>query len=259
MSILCTGSTKLLKEITKYLNTMNISSFSSTGASLAEAFYEHEVTSRSFEQLITERGNLFSEQIFNDVFNTIRDKLFILSDSEPLLTEEKIQEYTKKWNIKNLHESIDSFKKELGELYQKKNVIETELNKKKEKYNLFCEYITKLLELLEPLCSGTPEEDTFRKILNERIEWYYTSLNLTQLTSDSAKLTEELFFMKESLKKISSISVSTQCSICYENQISWYIDPCGHTLCGTCKERCNETTNCHYCSSKRNKYSRLYL
>jgi len=239
---------------------MNQSSFSSTGASLAEAFYEHEATTRSFEQLITERGNLYSNQIFNDVFASIRDKLFILNDSpEPLLSQEKIDEYDQKWNIQNLHESIDTFKKELGDLYQKKNFIETELNKKKEKYKQFCEYISKLLELLEPFYSGTHEEDHFRKILNERIEWYYSSLDLAQLTLDNAKLTEELFFMKESLKKISSISASTQCGICYENQVSWYIDPCGHTLCGLCKDRCAENSNCHYCATKKNKYSRLYL
>ena len=137
MSFLCTGPTKLLKEITNYLNTMNLSLFSSSGASLAEAFYEHETPLRTFEQLITERGNLFSNQIFNDVFNTIRDKLFVLNtDGDPLLSEEKIQEYSQKWNIKNLHESIDSFKKDIGELYQRKNVIENELTKKKEKYNL---------------------------------------------------------------------------------------------------------------------------
>jgi hypothetical protein len=87
--------------------------------------------------------NLYSNQIFNDVFASIRDKLFILNDSpEPLLSQEKIDEYDQKWNIKNLHESIDTFKKELGDLYQKKNFIETELNKKKEKYKQFCEYIS---------------------------------------------------------------------------------------------------------------------
>jgi hypothetical protein len=239
---------------------MNEVSFSSVGTPLGEAFHENEVPIRTFDQLITERGNLFSNQLFNNIYNSIRDKLFTLNDnSETALPSEKVEEYNAKWNIKNLNESIETFKKDLGDLYQRKNHIEIELNKKKEKYKSFCDHVSSLLESMEPFYAGSPEQDQFRKILKERIEWYYSELNLARLALENKIVNEEFSFMKETLKNISSISNSTQCSICYENQVSWYIDPCGHTLCGSCKERCSENTMCHYCSTKKNKYSRLYL
>ena len=238
---------------------MNQVSFSSVGTLLGDAFSDNESPLRTFDQLITERGNLFSNELFNDVYKNIRDKLFSLSEPEPVISEEKVNEYSVKWNIKNLHESIDSFKKDIGDLYQKKNYIEIELSKKKEKYKSFCDHVSSLLESMEPFYAGSPEQDNFRKILKERIDWYYSELNLTKLTLENNKLNEELCFMKDSLKKISSLSISTQCAICYENQVSWYIDPCGHTLCEKCKDLCNDSPYCYYCKQKKNKYSRLYL
>ena len=75
------------------------SSFNSVGSPLGEAFYENEVSSRTFEQIITERGNL--NELFNDIYSNIRDKLLTLNDSEPFFSEEKTKEYSQKWNIKN--------------------------------------------------------------------------------------------------------------------------------------------------------------
>lgn len=232
------------------------SSFNSVGSPLGEAFYENEVSSRTFEQIITERGNL--TELISDIYNNIRDKLFIPNEFEPVISEEKSKEYSQKWNIQNLHESIDSFKKDIGDLYQKKNYIEIKLSKNKEMYKTFCNHTSSLLEAMEPFYLGTKKQDEFRENIKENIEWFYEELDLVKLTIENTKITEELNFMKESLKKISSLSIPTQCPICYENQVSWFIDPCGHTLCEKCKEFCKENPYCHYCKTKKNKYSRLY-
>ena len=112
---------------------------------------------------------------------------------------------------------------------------------------------------MEPFYSGSKEQDEFRKNIKERIELFYEELDLAKITLEYTKLNEELYFMKESLKKISSLSISTQCPICYENQVSWFIDPCGHTLCEKCKDQCIEKQYCFYCKTKKIKYSRLYL
>ena len=49
------------------------------------------------------------------------------------------------------------------------------------------------------------------------------------------------------------------CQVCLENQIEYFVDPCGHTICKVCKVECEKLKNCHYCRTPRNGYKRLYL
>ena len=57
---------------------------------------------------------------------------------------------------------------------------------------------------------------------------------------------------------LSSISNSTICQICLENQIEYFIDPCGHTICKKCAEKTLNTPNCHYCRTKKNELKKLF-
>jgi hypothetical protein len=260
----------LLKEIiiNKLLMNNSFSSFNESfvgesSEGMYSRVYEQPLLenniSRNFEQLITERGNLYSVQLFDDVFDKIKEKMFSLTDSDRLITHEKINEYSEKWNTVNLNNSIDTFKKDIGDIYQKKTHLEIELGKKKELYKSFCDHITQILDLTEQFYSGSEKQDSFRKILLDRIEWYYYKLDLANLILEYTKLNEEFVFLKKSFMKLSSILNPVICSICYENQVAWYIDPCGHTICDNCKTKCESNTKCHYCSTKRNKYARLYL
>lgn len=49
------------------------------------------------------------------------------------------------------------------------------------------------------------------------------------------------------------------CVICFESEIEYFIDPCGHTICGNCKESCKEMKRCHVCRGPLHSYKKLFL
>jgi hypothetical protein len=65
------------------------------------------------------------------------------------------------------------------------------------------------------------------------------------------------------LMKIKTLSGSvlptTICQICFDNQVSFFIDPCGHTICTSCKENCEIRPKCHYCRAVRKEYKKIFI
>ena len=57
----------------------------------------------------------------------------------------------------------------------------------------------------------------------------------------------EYSYLKNILTDISSILPSGICRICLESEVTYFIDPCGHTICGLCKELSKSLTTCHTC------------
>jgi hypothetical protein len=61
--------------------------------------------------------------------------------------------------------------------------------------------------------------------------------------------------------KIKSLNVLSPrtCVICFESEIEYFFDPCGHTICGGCMDQYKCKRKCHVCRVSWNKCNKLFL
>jgi len=214
---------------------------------------------RTIEQLISERGDMHPHGYYKNVFESIRDKLFVLGETEHEISETDYTKFEEKYNVSKINEIIDTFKKNISELYAKKIEIEITLDKKNKEYTAFCENIKESVKCIETTCNFTKDDEILRQLLLDKLENCYTQLNLDSLKKEHKSVISEFNFLKNTLIDFSGINFSTMCNVCMDKQVSWYIDPCGHTLCEECKCKCEKAINCHYCRNRKNCYKRIYL
>jgi len=230
---------------------INVSTFSEPSYQLSNyTAYEPRIY-RNFEELVCERESSTLTQFkFNEVYEKIKSKLFILNDTIPdLVVDEENTVYI---------EIINELKSKISTAYTSKIEKETLYSDVKTKYTNFCTNITLSIQSIESIDSKV-DQTPFKNSLLEKIDEYYSDLNIESIKKDYDLAVIEFEKIKNVFLKLNSIMPSTMCQICLENQVDYYIDPCGHTICSKCKSSCEKSTNCHYCRNKRNKYCRLYL
>ena len=215
---------------------------------------------RNFEMIITERGEDCLENnplIFSDIFEKIREKIFILGDCDFDLSDLDKSKYSDKYNISETNNIINILKKNIVLLYNKKIELEIEIEGRTKVYNDFLSNIKTLITDINSIVH--PDNEQLNTLLGNRIEWYYEYLNLDKLISEQFDIVAEYSYLKSTINNFNTITISTICSICMERQVTWFIDPCGHTICDDCKNKSEQTANCHYCRNKKVKYNKLYL
>jgi len=248
------------------INEMNINSYSSVNnndyylieSSSSNINFTIPRFDRTFEQLITERGeNNFNDNTFNEIFEKIKEKIFILGDCDIELIESDRKKYSKKYETEDINIIINNLKKNIVLLYNKKIELEIEIENKTKIYNDFLININSLITSI----NGIEHEDNkqLNTLLKNKIDWYYNYLNLDKLISEQFDVVSEFSYLKSTIKNFNSISISSICAICLEKQVSWFIDPCGHAVCDDCKTKSELSVYCHYCRNKKTKYNRLYL
>jgi len=209
---------------------------------------------RTFEELITERGeiNSTSKIDYTILFDKIKSKLNNINlDFEFDVNIE--MEYT---------ENVLAFKKSICDIYLNFMHSDNALKNAREKFTNFSENIQNCLTSIISADTEYSQDDiTLKSILNKKIENYYTFLDIDTLVENYNKNFKEFERVKyKTSLLVGSILPTTICQICLENQVDYFIDPCGHTICKNCKLVCeNKTTSCHYCRTQRKSYKRLYL
>ena len=111
------------------------------------------------------------------------------------------------------------------------------------------------------ICGINDESDVLLKeLIEKKIDSYYINLNLDKLKNNLNISYNKLQETKQKINIIFGIIPVTICQICLENQIEYFVDPCGHTLCGVCKDKCVKvSSSCHYCRTNRNSFKRIYF
>jgi len=231
-----------------------IGTFSQNGT-----YFNNPDSFRTFEELISERGeDVFPNQIepdinYNVFFEKIRNKLFKVNQN----LDVNVHEFK---DIKEFKEIINNLKKEICESYIALTKSENNMKNATEKYTSFCENIKSSVESIVQCGVNDESDKELINSLEKKIEIYYEKLNIPLLTE---KYETDYTNFEKIKYKISSISGTvipqTTCQICLENQVEYFIDPCGHTICKNCKLRCENSTSCHYCRTTKKCYKRLYL
>jgi hypothetical protein len=237
--------------------------------------YNSEINQVDIDRLISERAmeeynfhysidsqNNSERNMYNGIFSLIRNKLFIINDSES--TEEitapdpvLLDEIKNKYSFNNSSNTLTDFKRKVVILHNKK--IETEIifsNNKKE-YTKFTDNILSLINTIKEF--DTSGDEVLIQLLTDKIEWYYSELKLESLKETTNALEKEYRIIKGLLSEFAGFLPATACQICLENQINYFTDPCGHTICTQCMEKSKGVRKCHFCRGSITSFKRLYL
>ena len=199
--------------------------------------------------------------MYNGIFSLIRNKLFIINDSEndinPNIDPVLLDEIKNKYSFNNSSNILTDFKRKVVILHNKK--IETEIifsNNTKE-YTKFTDNILSLVNTIKEF--DTSGDEVLIQLLTEKIQWYYSELKLESLKETKESLEKEYRIIKGLLSEFAGFLPATACQICLENQINYFTDPCGHTICTDCMEKSKGVRKCHFCRGSITSFKRLYL
>jgi Zinc finger, C3HC4 type (RING finger) len=230
-----------------------------------------EVNQVDIDRLISERAmeeynfhysidSQHSEVVmYNGIFSLIRNKLFIINDSEEITAPDPVllEEIKNKYSFNNSSNTLTDFKRKVVVLHNKK--IETEIifsNNKKE-YTKFTDNILILINTIKDF--NTSGDEVLIQLLTDKIQWYYSELKLESLKETINSLEKEYRIIKGLLSEFTGLLPATACQICLENQINYFSDPCGHTICTECMEKSKGVRKCHFCRGSITSFKRLYL
>lgn len=103
-------------------------------------------------------------------------------------------------------------------------------------------------------------EDAIR-VIEEKV----VDLKDTMLTPVDARVHEAEEHIRKAKRKLQAmtgfvnltrnLSLAHMCPICYQEEVSVYCDPCGHTFC----LQCVKSNYCYLCRTKINKVMKLYF
>lgn len=216
---------------------------------------------RNFQMFVTERSQI--ENGYSELFREIKSKMYSASSDECALTNEQTEIFNKKYSTSlELKTNIDTIKKLIVEFHDKKHKLECDLEERQKKYQLFSESILNSVKYMHDITSSTSEtsEDSqLKEILLNRINWYYSQLKIDSLKQEYSEVVQEYSYLKGIINQISTVMPCGICQICLDQQVCFFIDPCGHTLCGKCKDAIRNNTTCSFCRVKTNKFLKMYL
>jgi hypothetical protein len=151
-----------------------------------------------------------------------------------------------------LDDDVNYENKEIDELYEKIKIINEEfkgyqenlhnaeviLNKEVDKLNSNVKKIEQFIGFLENLSSIDYED--VKDIINS-----INNLSTKLSNVDSFKKAKQDYIKERKnilkyiyfLRKVNKMNVTNICVVCMENQVTHFINPCGHTFCGKCLEK----------------------
>ena len=178
---------------------------------------------------------------------------FILLGEKVDLTESQIEEFDKDYCLPVIKESMGIFKKKIKELNFKKINISLKLREAKREHKLFCKVVSNTTNILD-------KDDPLIDLLNTRMAENKKKLDIVSLEEQNTSILCEEGYIKKTLNDFTGLINPSVCNICYENQVTHFINPCGHTICGDCKDKMPfGNDNCHICREKIKKYFKLFL
>jgi hypothetical protein len=251
---------------TNNTGTHTIPDFANSNTEVNQVDIDRLVSERAMEEYnfhySIDSQNNSEKNMYNGIFSLIRNKLFIINDSES--TEEitapdpvLLEEIKNKYSFNNSSNTLTDFKRKVVILHNKK--IETEIifsNNKKE-YTKFTDNILSLINTIKEF--NTSGDEVLIQLLTDKIQWYYSELKLESLKETTDSLEKEYRIIKGLLSEFAGFLPATACQICLENQINYFTDPCGHTICTQCMEKSKGVRKCHFCRGSITSFKRLYL
>lgn len=202
---------------------------------------------------------IYDDNFYSSIFEKIREKLNVGVDDFGI-PEDINKELSLKYHIEKTDSVITKFKADIVRIYLLKTENEIKLQEQRKLFEQFCNFISKSITSINNITGeNETEKDTqLKELLNDRIDCYYSQLGIDELIKLQLEYNLEFNFLKHTIASFSVLHPTT-CTICMENQVMWFNDPCGHTLCGSCEIKLNKKKSCHYCRAEKIQTRRLYF
>ena len=214
---------------------------------------------RNFEALITERGESFEEsELYSRIFLDIKGLLLSDSSNNPV-TESDETSFEEKYLLSSSFGAIDRIKKLVIDINNNKIEADLLFNHNNKEYMKYSQNILSVIENINTGDSGYTEDTELKELLTNKLEWYYSNLNIQELQKKCDSILSEYYTIKRLLFGLSSILPPTICQICISRNVEYFIDPCGHTLCSNCMDKSIQLPKCHFCRNNIHKFKKLYL
>lgn len=210
------------------------------------------LSSRTFQDIRIDREIQHGDKDidYNALFNKIHGKLFKNEENLDCPLEDEYKKYV---------DMYYQLKKEMCDIFLEYNSCEKKYEENDKKFKSFCESIKNSIFLIQQIGLGDSDDKMLIDILSKKIDQYHSLLEIDKLESDFKFISNKYSAIKKNVYHIREtfFKDAATCSICTTDMVEYFIDPCGHTICGSCKDKCTSST-CHYCRTKRKAFRKLF-
>jgi Zinc finger, C3HC4 type (RING finger) len=114
------------------------------------------------------------------------------------------------------------------------------------------------LNVIKYAINNVQTNDT-AQLLNEVYNKKASQSDIDELTEEAAIIAGECKAMKKILQDTNAEQFNKfTCSICTDNLVDTFVDPCGHVFCERCISRTVNKTHCPGCRTAINAIKRIY-
>jgi len=186
----------------------------------------------------------FGDEEFKEIKKTIDDSVKQITSTMEIFEKQqhKVLQIEKKMEksydmVRNDFKKIDDFSSFISKIDSKYNGINNK----------------KLTESILEICESIQKESDNLDIKQE----YQKELYILQ------------YLFHNFIKKINQGNIGSTCTLCLQNQVDTFLEPCGHTACSGCIEKFSKkpvnriesfnNDNCFICRQKVFKFHKLYF
>ena len=169
--------------------------------------------------------------------------------------------------VQEFRNVLQNFKDEFIELQDKFIVIDKKIKEETEKTDKDIKNLEVMINFVNNLDESYSETDEVKNI-NENIinlsDKIKTNNSLKDAKKDYIKIRVEINDCFSIIKSINNLNTTNTCSLCMNNKVEEFIDPCGHCYCTSCKNRLihyegGVDMNCPICRGHIREFKQLYL
>lgn len=204
----------------------------------------------------------------NEEYNRRMEKIFIpqSGDRNSFIDDEDNSRQFLESILVKMNDEFNIMLDKMNKLIDQRNIYETHrskcnslIEKLRECNNLYSDLMSSELKTFRPETNHDNKEligeniITPLSLLSKNLE---SDINIISI--DIQTLRHKLLSFQKFVSNVSQIKSSKLlCSICYTNQISHCLNPCGHTFCKTCIDRMLRI--CAGCRTNYNSTTKLFI
>ena len=204
----------------------------------------------------------------------IKEIINIYNDLILLDTFEIPKGYEDDKEVNEISEKLDKFSKSFHEIREdllkqkdKTLLLQAEFKKNDEKLQSDIQKISDFKEFAFSINTKYKDLDTNK--LNETILELSTQIKNNHNNEIKEKYMKENhilnLYLYKFIKEINGCNNGSTCSLCLQNKVDTFMEPCGHTGCSECIEKLKERSggefncNCFLCRKSVMKFHKLYF